>query len=458
MDILQVNTSNVTHGKINIAGFKHALTIIVAAAIGINRKVRIDNVPDVLDTHVLSKIINLLGGNCVYNGTALEIESSHLSDSVIPDSLAALAHGSIYLIPVLLGRFGRVKFSSFGGCLIGDNNSRPINHILSVLQKFGADFNVAMDYTEVRTKELHCCNIDIMDYSDVKGDLTGPLVSGATKTAILAAIFVRRGVTVIKNPYLKPDVTELLDFLKEAGHVVTVNTSEVIISHVACDEHYDKPVQFDLISDLSEIITYLTISVLSEKKIELLCHKKSKIMSGLAPEISLLSAMGVKIYFSGNTLSVSVDSRLRHADVIVKSTGIYSDHQPFFALMMCYATDKSLIEEKVWLGRFSYCSELNKLGANIVREGNKIYITPSQLHAEPMSVNAGDLRAAAVLLLAAIVRKGKTLIYGASHLSRGYNNLIPNLKSLSVDVHEINITAENEEKLINDNEFFRLSN
>ncbi|WP_282677376.1 hypothetical protein [Serratia marcescens] len=439
MCTLLVSPSKITEGSVEIAGFKHAATVIMAASVALKRDVVINNPPNILDIHIISRIINSLGGLSCYHENSLKINCSQLNNWNIPHKLAEKIHGAIYLIPVLLGRFKQVSFSSFGGCAIGENGERPLQHMLDVLEHFGAHFLFTNDGISGCIDEFKTCTIDIMDFSDYSDNLTGPLVSGATKTAILASMFVSRGVTRILNPYLKPDVTELLEFLKLNNFEVQYNINEIVIHppKMPIDMHSDHGVTTTLLSDLSEIITYLTLSALSGTKIILHCRNLDRVVKGLQAELNLFSRIGVCIHYNGNTIYAETPHPLRANDVVVKSMGIYSDHQPFFALLLCYANGNSSMEEKVWKNRFSYIHELNKMGTNIAVCDSKITINPTHLHSLTQSIQAQDLRSAAVLLVAAIVRNGETTIHGSEHLERGYTHLITNLSNLGVRVKYI---------------------
>ncbi|WP_065824422.1 hypothetical protein [Photorhabdus australis] len=426
-------------GNIKVSGFKHAVTLVMAASVALNNKIIIHNVPHVLDTIVISQIINELGGTCIHKNDCLKIMCTQLNTPIIPPSMADKIHGSIYLIPVLLGRLGQVSYQSFGGCTIGQGGSRPIEHMLSVLTRFGTTFSAVGETMTGYTNGFSACSIDIMDYSDVTDELTGPLVSGATKTAILAAMFVTNGQTVIRNPYMKPDVTELLDFLSTAGYRISGTAKEIIIERGTVDsiENSTRIIEMTLVSDVSEIVTYLTLSVLAKVSIQLECKKIEKVQAGLCAEITLFKAIGIDVNFNKNKVFVREVQQLYKSEIIVKSHGIYSDHQPFFALLMCYADGHSYIEERVWTERFAYVPELEKLGANIEKCANRISIFPRALHDNQAEVFATDLRAAAVLLIASLIRGGETTIKGASHLERGYSNMLANLRMLNANVEAI---------------------
>jgi len=432
MDRIKLNPTSLQGGTLNILGFKHASTLIMAACVASGQKALVANVPEILDVRVLAQIIGILGVSVRRSGGSLQLDPSGVAGHDIPDELGVRIHGAMYLIPALLGRLGRVRYASFGGCAIGDAGTRPIQHVLDVLARFGARFRFDADATTGECAELRACEIDIMDFSDVAGDLTGPLVSGATKTAILAALSVKHGSTVIRNAYLKPDVTELLEFVAACGYGVRRTGTDVLIQPPASADARPDDVEFTLVSDISEVMTYVALSILADIQIRLQCRKPEKVRDGLAAEIGVLDAMGIDLRIEdGLICAARRHAGVRHVDIVVKSTGIYSDHQPLFALMLCYASGPSIIRETVWKERFAYVAELNKLGARIEKRAEAIFITPKALHAEPAVVHAADLRAAAVLAVAGLIRGGETTIECASHLERGYSNFAGNLAKLN---------------------------
>ncbi len=80
-----------------------------------------------------------------------------------------------------------------------------------------------------------------------------------------------------------------------------------------------------------------------------------------------------------------------------------------------------------------HIAELNRMGANIRREGtNAIIQGVKQLHGAP--VMASDLRASAALLLAGLAAKGRTEINRIYHLERGYEDIDKKLAGIGAKV------------------------
>ena len=156
----------------------------------------------------------------------------------------------------------------------------------------------------------------------------------------------------------------------------------------------------------------------------------------LYPELKILQKIGVNLILGNNKIIVPKQKQLSGTNITITHKDIQSDHQPFMALLLSSANDKSVIKETVWRSRFAYVSELNKLGYSIKKYSNKIIIKPYEHNRLRTNVilNATDTRAAAVLCVAAIKSGTVITIKNAEHLTRGYDGFIDNLIKLGAKV------------------------
>lgn len=428
-------------GSINISGFKHAVVQLIVASIILNKPIKIDNIPNITDPKVLGEIIQFCGGNVVLQDKELHIDARSMTTFDIPKDLSQLIHGSLYLIPAYLSRFGRVRFRKAGGCQIGsisDDQSRPIHHLLDVLTKFGAIFEQSNDCLEGYCSHFQPTDIDILKYSDDLHSPNGPLVSGATKTAILCALAVDHGETRIFNPYSKPDVLELLSFARDHGYNVHYENQCIRISPLLSNFANMNVDTFKLMSCVSEVMTFITLSVHTAIPLELTGITVERVKQGLKAELQLLEEIGVQLEWGQDTLFIPKVKQVKGLDIVVTSTGIYSDHQPFFTIMLTHAQSLSTIKERVWQDRFDYIRGLKLMGANIIQEERgTIKIYPSKLRIPRQTVVANDLRAAAALLLGTMTVPGETVIKNVHHLERGYESLLPTLEKLGAEFEVI---------------------
>jgi UDP-N-acetylglucosamine 1-carboxyvinyltransferase len=439
-DTAIVYESKLRPSEIKISGYKHSATVIIAAALiksGI--VVELLNVPNIDDIKYLVEIIRDLGGSACYSGDKLVINVEGLFNYKIPEKYSQHIHGAMYLLPVLLARFKRVELGNCGGCQIGDSTiigKRPIDHMLSVVEKFGATFWKKDGKVIGSIDDFTACTINIMDYSEETDVVTGPLISGATKTAILAAAAVKFGKTKIINPYLKPDVTELLKFMEQLGYTVIFESNFIEISSEPIDKAIEKThLKYDLMSDVSQIMTYISLSVYCNTPLFLTNVTVDKVKKGLKAELDYLDKMGVEVSFTKNLLVVNRNTKILPININVTSFDIYSDSHPFFTLMLLCANGQSLIKEYVWKSRFSYAKQLLKLGFLLKLEGNTLKITPSEPSKGNQILHAHDLRAAAVLLIAPLKVPNKTTIKGIRHLTRGYDGFIEDLITMGARIN-----------------------
>lgn len=417
-----------------VPGHKHtAVPIISSTIVTPGRQVMLSNVPRIEDTIVLVEILVRGGATVHWTNGDLLIDTTRFSMTEVPNELAARIHGALYLLPVFLGRFGRVRIGPTGGCQIGysaGRGARPVTHILSTLECFGGSFDQSGVDILGFTEGFKGADIDVMVYSDRLNLLNGPYVSGVTKTALLAAC-TASDITAIANPYLKPDVIELARFIDGRIRRVKFERNEIrlesLIKHPASAQFDGDP--FSLLSDLSEVMTWITAAVLHNVALELELTEIDRVLAGLKAEIELLDAMAIKVTRKGSRLYVHPPLRIRSVDIEVTSCGIYSDHQPLFALLLLRGDRPARIIDHVWTERFSYAKELCKLGASICHRPGEIILSPSVLHvSNQVTVDGHDLRGAAALLLAATTMDCPVKLRGTEHLKRGFEDLIGSLR------------------------------
>ena len=118
--------------------------------------------------------------------------------------------------------------------------------------------------------------------------------------------------------------------------------------------------------------------------------------------------------------------------------GINIDNLPFFVPIAMAAKGTTLIHDWVFENRAIYFTELNRLGARItLLDPHRVYIEgPNKLNpAEMMCPPA--LRPAAIILVAMLSTKGKSILRDVYAINRGYENLEERLRSIGADIKMI---------------------
>lgn len=433
---LSVKSVNPKSASLNLDGYKHSMVQIIALALAAKTAVIIENPPLVIDTYVFVALIKEMGGNAKIIHNKLHIDMKNVCINTISYYLSQLIHGSMYLCPALLCSNGEFNYYGSGGCRIGNgsNNERPVEHIMSVMKSFGASI-------EVNPVGVHgTCNIDnsrepveinISNYSTAPGFLSGALVGGATKTAIIMSL--SRQKVIIKNPYLKTDVLDMIAFIQLLGKKVVVNQNELIISgeiHKDCKQVF----RVTLTECVSEIITYSTLALLQQTKLTFKGLNKPVIVKGLKPEFELFDSMGIVYKWEKNDLTIEPTFNISPQIIDVWPQTIQSDHQPFFALLLTFGKGVSVITDHVWNNRYHYINNLNMMNCDITQKNNAIQISPSTLMSCSNDLPARDVRCAAVTLLAMILSRSTSNLIEAEHIFRGYSNLQEHLLEMGVSI------------------------
>jgi UDP-N-acetylglucosamine 1-carboxyvinyltransferase len=153
--------------------------------------------------------------------------------------------------------------------------------------------------------------------------------------------------------------------------------------------------------------------------------------------IHKMQEAGVAIELSDNSIKVIGKKRLKPVSITtLPYPGFPTDMQAQFMTLMSLTPGISIISEKIFPDRFMHIAELNRMGAEIRREGPHAIVSGvKSLKGAP--VMASDLRASAALVLAGLAAKGKTEISRIYHLDRGYERLDEKLRSLGARIQRV---------------------
>lgn len=440
--VLKVGRSTLKSGAVRISGYRHSSNLVLISTLlmpGV--EATIENLPLVSDTDIILSILSGLGADVRFDraGRRVVINTAGAQNRRIDSAESAKLHGSIYLMPAMVARFGESSFISSGGCQIGaldDSRSRPHEHILSVMRAFGVDVRkceedgLPKDYRFSFETKQRDVSIDIDDYLFWDGANEGSLTSGATKTALLMALAASGTVTTILNPFLKSEVVDLIDFFRSCGVEIEYDQEKIVVGNVTL-----KPsVVHEIISDPSEIVTYACLAAYHDVDLVLSDVSIDRTVPILAPEFGVLAGMGVSISIDGESIGISSARDLHPVHVEVTPRGVCTDHHPLLVSLMTKAAGVSTLVDKVWPERFLYARQLEKIGLTLVRDNNRIEVGRKEPSEAVDVLFCDDLRAAALIVILAIKVPGTTSIEGFEHVYRGYPDFFENLERLGADV------------------------
>ncbi|HTL27518.1 MAG TPA: UDP-N-acetylglucosamine 1-carboxyvinyltransferase, partial [Burkholderiales bacterium] len=116
--------------------------------------------------------------------------------------------------------------------------------------------------------------------------------------------------------------------------------------------------------------------------------------------------------------------------------GFPTDMQAQMIAVCAVADGMSVVEDTIYLDRFTHVPELARMGAQIELKGN-VAVVKGVDRLAGAQVMATDLRASACLVMAALAARGETLVDRIYHLDRGYESLEQKLAALGADIQRI---------------------
>jgi UDP-N-acetylglucosamine 1-carboxyvinyltransferase len=263
------------------------------------------------------------------------------------------------------------------------------------------------------------------------GGSAGSSVLG-TDNVLMAAVLAR-GTTVIHGAACEPEVVDLCECLTAMGAKIRgIGSPKLEIEGV----NELGGARHRVIPDRIEAGTYLLAGALTGGAVRVEGCQSDH----LAVLLERLCEAGLPHRVGRDWIeTVAFDARdpqraPRPTDVTTLTyPGFPTDLQAQWMALMTQASGMSLITETIYPDRYMHVAELQRLGANIRRQGTTgIVLGPSPLSGA--QVMASDLRASAALVLAALVARGQTEVHRVYHIDRGYERIEQRLEALGAAI------------------------
>ncbi len=405
-----INGGKKLNGDIKLHGAKNSVLPILAATVLISGISVIHNCPELSDVDAAVKILEHLGAIVVREADTVTVDCSNLKNHTIPDGLMREMRSSIVFLGAIAARMGKASLSSPGGCELGP---RPIDLHLTALNELGLNI-------EDEHGILNCVCNEGLRGADIH--LSFPSV-GATENIILAGV-TAKGTTIIHGAAREPEISDLVDFLNQAGaNIQGAGSDNIIICGVPCLHSAEHTV----IPDRIEAATYLAATAVTGGKITLL----GAIPAHLTPVMSVLKTAGCELSVKQNKISLIAPVRLKRVPVIrtMPHPGFPTDAGSPLMAMLSVADGSSMFVENIFENRFRIVDELKRFGAKIYTNG-RVAVIEGVKSLSGASTECTDLRGGAALIIAALAANGVTEINKIHHLDRGYERLTENLSAL----------------------------
>ena len=415
MDKLLVRGGKPLEGVVRISGAKNAALPVMAATLLTPGVHRLRNVPRLRDTHTFARVLERLGAKVAFDVNLLTIDTQGVNSVEAPYELVKTMRASIYVLGPLLARFGQAKVSLPGGCAWGP---RPVDLHLTGLQAMGAALEIEHGYIVGRDAKLKGATIDF-DVVSV----------GATAQLMMAAVLAE-GTTVLENVALEPDVTVLGEVLVACGaRIDGLGSRRLTIRGVSSL----RPIDTEIIPDRIEAATFAAAAAMTGGTIRL----ENVVPEHFEAALRKLEESGCSIRRAVDAVTVSGPARPRPVSVVTRPfPGFPTDMQAQMIAVCAIGAGTSVIEDTIYLDRFTHVPELARMGARIELKGN-VAVVKGVERLAGAQVMATDLRASASLVIAALAARGETLVDRIYHLDRGYESLEQKLAALGADIERI---------------------
>jgi UDP-N-acetylglucosamine 1-carboxyvinyltransferase len=403
------------NGEVKVSGAKNSALPLLIATLLSSSECEVSNVPDLDDIDVTLRLLKAFGAEVQRSGSTVKVNAKNITTSEAPHSLIKAMRASFWVLGPVLARTGQARVSLPGGDAIGQ---RPVDLHLNGLHRMGADIRFQ--------------NGSVI--ASAPGGLTGAMIDldfpsvGATHQLIMTAALTE-GETVISGAAREPEIVEVAQFLQSMGaEIEGAGTPRVVIR--------GKKVlgggKISVIGDRIEAATYLAAGAMTHGTVTVSGIDKS-CLSGV---LQIFEKMGCQLSYSENGITLSSNSHQAINFDTAPFPGVATDTQPMLLAAMTNAEGEAKVTETIFENRFGHAVEFKKFGANISISGRCATVKGvSNLHGA--IADAGDIRAAAALVLMGLVSEGESQIYEIHHLDRGYERMVEKFRALGAEIRRV---------------------
>ena len=317
-------------GQVRVSGGKNTAVAVIPATLLCDEPCTIENLPDIEDVHALADILQELGAKVDYEpGKLMRVDPRPAEGTSISYHNAQRLRASYYLLGALLGRCGKAKIPTPGGCEIG---TRPVDQHLKGFQAIGAE---AGEIGGILTAE--CDNL-------TGGDVFFDMVTvGATVNVMLAASRAK-GNTVIYNAAKEPHIVDLANFLNSMGAKIRGAGTDVIRIRGVQHMHGST---YAVIPDQIETGTLMIAAAATGGDV---------IIDGCIP--THMDALSAKLLeMGGPRRAINVKTQVY--------PGFPTDLQQPMSALLTTAKGTSIVTETIFEQRFRHLDEIRRMGAHV---------------------------------------------------------------------------------------------
>ncbi len=421
------------HGEVQISGAKNAVTKLMIASLLTNEPCTLRNIPLIGDFELTLALCCAMGSEIALTDHTLSIVTPRIKCSFVETKVGGLNRMAIISVGPLLHRCGEADIPMPGGDRIG---LRPLDFHLDGLKKMGAEV-VEQDgrYRFSAPGQLHGATINL------------PFPSVMATENFLITASLAKGVTIIHNAALEPEIIDLIKFLQKMGAIIEIKVDRRIVIDGVDRLH---AASHTLLSDRNEAVSLAIAAYLTKGDVYLRGAQQDTLLTFL----NTLSKMQLRFEVDDYGIRFLGDGPPPPAIALETDVhpGFMTDWQQPFTVLLTQANGMSVVHETIYEDRFGYTQTLQEMGAHIglytkclgevqCRFREKQYVHsclvrgPSPLKATRLDIP--DIRAGCSYILAALCADGTSEMYGIEHIERGYEILDMKLRKLGAQIERV---------------------
>lgn len=412
--ILKIEGGRPLNGTVRIPAAKNSVLPLMAAALLCSGPVVFCGVPALADVAASLELLRAVGCGAEKNGEKVTITPPASPRPQLPEGPARAMRSSVFYLAPLLHRAGRVSMPLPGGCRIG---ARPIDIHLDGLAAMGARVKLNGETLELEAPR---------GLKGVDWRLRLPSV-GATETLMMAAALAK-GPTVLRGAACEPEIVDLANFLKRCGALICGAGTPTLWVQGA------KELSGAEFTPLPDRITAATLAAAAAA-----CGGRVRLQNCppglLAPQLALLQKAGCGVKTGEDEVEVLSGGGLKGEGAVF--TGGYpafaTDAAPVTAAAFLKAKGEITFWDTLFENRFTCGEGFARLGADVTRQGRRLTIRGVE-ELTGARLMAPDLRGGAALVTAALCARGQSILEGAEHIDRGYEDIAALYRGLGAEM------------------------
>lgn len=421
-------------GEITPQGAKNEALQIICATLLTSERVRVQNVPDILDVNNLIELLRLMGVGVERNAPgdftfcAAEINLEYLKSRDFLERCARL-RGTVLLLGPLTARFGTATIAKPGGDKIG---RRRLDTHFYGLQKLGARFffdetNSVYRIEAPRLKGTYM----LLDEASITG----------TANIVMAAVLAK-GTTTIYNAACEPYLQQLCHLLNAMGARISGIASN-LLTIVGVESLHGAVHR--ILPDMIEIGSFIGMGAMVGDG--LVIRQAGVKYLGIIPEA--FRRLGIKVYIKGDDILVPAQKHYQIESFIDGSfmsladapwPGLTPDLLSVLLVVATQARGTVLIHQKMFESRLFFVDKLIDMGAQIILcDPHRAVVVghDHKIHLRGRRMVSPDIRAGIALLIAALSANGESRIDNVEQIDRGYERIEERLNRLGAKIERI---------------------